>query len=208
MAFRVKSIDSLLSEPQAAGWIDRHGRAPVVAALRDAAAFIRDTMQGAGAPATQDALDTAVMARAAALLDSRAASTLRHVINATGVILHTNLGRAPLGAAALDAMAAAGEGYASVEYDLDAGARGRRDVHAEPLIRELTGAEAAVAVNNNAAATLLVLTALASGREVLVSRGELVEIGGGFRVPDVMAQSGALLREVGTTNKTRASLPV
>src|SRR5207237_9182972 len=96
-------------------------------------------------------------------------------------------------------------GYSSLEYDVARGGRGRRDVHAEALLRRLTGAEAAVVVNNNAAATLLILAALASGREVIVSRGELVEIGGGFRVPDVMAQSGAVLREVGTTNKTRAS---
>jgi L-seryl-tRNA(Ser) seleniumtransferase len=119
--------------------------------------------------------------------------------------VHTNLGRAPLAAAAIDRVAAVARGYASLEYDLARGARGRRDVHAEALLCRLTGAEAAVVVNNNAAATLIVLAALAAGREVLVSRGELVEIGGGFRVPDVMAQSGALLREVGTTNKTRAA---
>jgi L-seryl-tRNA(Ser) seleniumtransferase len=127
------------------------------------------------------------------------------VINATGVIIHTNLGRAPLAAAAIARVVEVAGGYASLEYDLGRGARGRRDVHAEALLRRLTGAEAAVVVNNNAAATMIVLAALAAGREVIVSRGELVEIGGGFRVPDVMAQSGATLREVGTTNKTRAS---
>src|SRR3989449_3994155 len=127
------------------------------------------------------------------------------VINASGVIIHTNLGRAPLPEAAIDHVAAVARGYASLEYDLDRGTRGRRDVHAEALLCRLTGAEAAVVVNNNAAATMILLAAVAAGREVIVSRGELVEIGGGFRVPDVMAQSGAVLREVGTTNKTRAA---
>ena len=131
--------------------------------------------------------------------------SLVRVINATGVIVHTNLGRAPLGAAAIDRIAEIAAGYANLEYDLESGSRGRRDVHAEKLIARLTGAESALVVNNNAAAMLLVLAALAYGREVIISRGELVEIGGAFRVPDVMAQSGALLREVGTTNRTRAS---
>src|SRR2546422_5822750 len=127
------------------------------------------------------------------------------VINASGVIIHTNLGRAPLASSAIDRVADVARGYSSLEYDLGRGARGTRDVHAEALLCRLTGADAAVVVNNNAAATMIVLAALAAGREVIVSRGELVEIGGGFRVPDVMAQSGAVLREVGTTNKTRAA---
>ena len=198
---RISSIDALLGREASRAWIAAHGRAAVVAALREAAADVR--ADGIG-DAAGDA-DARVMAQAAETLGRRAQSSLRRVINATGVILHTNLGRAPLSAAALSAMSATGDGYAPVEYDLEAGGRGRRDAHAEPLLRELTGAGAAVAVNNNAAAALLVLTALAAGREVIVSRGELVEIGGGFRVPDVMAQSGALLREVGTTNKTRAA---
>jgi L-seryl-tRNA(Ser) seleniumtransferase len=141
-----------------------------------------------------------VPARLAAL----ASPSLRPVINATGVIVHTNLGRAPLPQAALARVAALG-GYSNLEYDLAAGQRGRRDVHAERLLCRLTGAEAAVVVNNNAAGTLVTLAALAAGREVIISRGELVEIGGAFRVPDVMAQSGAILREVGTTNRTRAA---
>ena len=202
---RISSIDALLAREDSRAWIAQHGRPAVVAALREAAAAVRAELVKGGDPAAQDAIDTRVAALASTRLAARAQSSLRPVINATGVVLHTNLGRSPLGRAALDRIAGAGASYTSVEYDLDAGARGRRDVHAEPLIRELTGAEAAVAVNNNAAATLLVLTALAAGREVIVSRGELVEIGGGFRVPDVMAQSGAILREVGTTNKTRAS---
>ena len=127
------------------------------------------------------------------------------MINATGVILHTNLGRAPLADAALDRIIAIARGYSSLEYDVSGGQRGRRDAHTEPVLCRLTGAEAALVVNNNAAGTMLVLASIAAGREVIVSRGELVEIGGGFRVPDVMAQSGALLREVGTTNKTRAA---
>jgi L-seryl-tRNA(Ser) seleniumtransferase len=126
------------------------------------------------------------------------------VINATGVIIHTNLGRAPLADAARARVLELGGGYTNLEYDLERGIRGSRAVHAELLLTRITGAEAAAVVNNNAGATLLVLAALAGGREVIISRGELVEIGGGFRVPDVLAQSGAILREVGTTNRTRA----
>jgi len=154
---------------------------------------------------TFDDLAAAIESAAASRLARESAFSLRPVINATGVIVHTNLGRAPLSAAAVARVLDVASGYSNLEYDLEAGARGRRDVHAERLICRLTGAEAACVVNNNAAATLLTLAALAAGREVLVSRGELVEIGGGFRVPDVMAQSGAMLREVGTTNRTRVA---
>jgi L-seryl-tRNA(Ser) seleniumtransferase len=128
--------------------------------------------------------------------------SLRPVINATGVIIHTNLGRAPLSGAAIEAMAAVSRGYSNLEYDLEAGERGSRSTHLESALRQLTGAEAAIAVNNNASALLLTLTALAAGRGVIVSRGQAVEIGGGFRIPDVMRQSGAILIEVGTTNRT------
>jgi L-seryl-tRNA(Ser) seleniumtransferase len=130
---------------------------------------------------------------------------LRPVINATGVVIHTNLGRAPLSADALAAAAAAAAGYANLEYDLEAGSRGSRHQLVDDLLRRLTAAEDALVVNNNAAALLLVLSALAQGREVVISRGQLVEIGGGFRIPDILRQSGASLVEVGTTNRTYAA---
>jgi L-seryl-tRNA(Ser) seleniumtransferase len=145
---------------------------------------------------------------AARLQDELAAARtphLRRVINATGVIVHTNLGRAPLAEAALDRVREVAQGYSNLEYDLAAGGRGSRQEHVAVSLRRLTGAEAALVVNNNAAAVLLALAALAEGREVLVSRGELIEIGDGFRIPDVLERSGARLREVGTTNRTRAA---
>jgi L-seryl-tRNA(Ser) seleniumtransferase len=133
------------------------------------------------------------------------APRLRRVLNATGVIVHTNLGRAPLADAAVARVAEVAGGYSNLEYDLHTGARGSRQDHAAAILRRLTGAEAALVVNNNAAAVLLALAALAEGRDVLVSRGELIEIGDGFRIPDVLARSGARLVEVGTTNRTRAA---
>jgi L-seryl-tRNA(Ser) seleniumtransferase len=135
-------------------------------------------------------------------LESLIAPTLLPVINATGVIVHTNLGRAPLSQSSISAVQEVAAGYSNLEYDLEAGERGSRTVHAAVQLQRLTGAESALVVNNNAAAVLLMLTALCQGREVIISRGQLVEIGGGFRVPDVMAQSGAHLVEVGTTNRT------
>ena len=133
------------------------------------------------------------------------APSLRRVLNATGVIVHTNLGRAPLAEEALARVVEAGRGYSNLEYDVAEGARGSRQDHVAPILRRLTGAEAALVVNNNAGAVLLALAALAEGREVVVSRGELIEIGDGFRIPDVLARSGARLVEVGTTNRTRAA---
>jgi L-seryl-tRNA(Ser) seleniumtransferase len=130
---------------------------------------------------------------------------LRRVLNATGVLVHTNLGRSPLADEALDRVVASARGYSNLEYDLASGTRGSRQDHVAAILRRLTGAESALVVNNNAAAVMLALAALAEGREVLVSRGELIEIGDGFRIPDVLARSGARLREVGTTNRTRAT---
>jgi len=186
--------------------VARFGRDATVEALRAAADVMRSEMAGgASPPASADAAGTRLERDAAAWLAGAHRASLVRVLNATGVIIHTNLGRAPLADPAIDAIARLGRGYTNLEYDLAKGGRGARDVHAESLLCRLTGAEAAVVVNNCAAATLLVLAALARGRDVLVSRGELVEIGGGFRVPDVMAQSGARLREVGTTNRTRVN---
>ncbi len=138
-------------------------------------------------------------------LDSARAPHLRRVVNATGVIVHTNLGRAPLAEAALDRIRDIARGYSNLEYDIAAGGRGSRQDHVTTMLQGLTGAEAGIVVNNNAAAVMLALAALAEGRDVLVSRGELIEIGDGFRIPDVLERSGARLREVGTTNRTRAA---
>ncbi|MBI2833517.1 MAG: L-seryl-tRNA(Sec) selenium transferase [Acidobacteria bacterium] len=210
----IPSIDQLRQRHGVRALESTYGRDAVVDALRDATGTLRQQLASDGAlggtlpPDLDDAtnrLSDLIERDTRARLANTFAGSLRPVINATGVIVHTNLGRAPLAQAALDRIAAIASGYGNLEYDLERGGRGRRDVHAERLLVRLTGAQAAVVVNNNAAATLLALAALASGREVVVSRGELVEIGGGFRVPDVMAQSGAILREVGTTNRTRAA---
>src|SRR4051794_11128239 len=146
-----------------------------------------------------------LQAQLARELEGLRRARLRRTINATGVVVHTNLGRAPLAEEALDQLVRTARGYSNLEYDLDSGARGSRQDHVAGILRRLTGAEAALVVNNNAAAVMLALAALAEGREVLVSRGELIEIGDGFRIPDVLARSGARLREVGTTNRTRAA---
>jgi len=202
------SIDLLLQRPAVQQLAARHGHDATVTALRTALAAARAALSAstsAAAGADREALAAALADDAATRLDAEARGSLRPVINATGVVIHTNLGRAPLAETALTRLAAVAGGYATLEYDLEAGTRGSRAVHAEGLLTAITGAEAAVVVNNNAAAMLLLLAGLARGREVVISRGELVEIGGGFRVPDVMAQSGALLREVGTTNRTRLS---
>jgi L-seryl-tRNA(Ser) seleniumtransferase len=160
----------------------------------------RRAIAGGAASPTTDQLIGATLARAHAAQQP----SLRPLINATGVIIQTNLGRAPLSQAALRAMREVGSGYSNLEYDLQAGQRGSRSAHLAELLCRLTGAEAALAVNNNAAAIYLALSALAAGREVIVSRGQAVEIGGGFRIPDVLRQSGATLAEVGTTNRTYA----
>ena len=184
------SVDALLAD--ASELVATYGRPAAVDALRAALAEARAA--GEARPAER------LLARAGELLGRP--PSLRPVLNATGVIVHTNLGRAPLAAPALDRARAVAAGYANLEYDLDAGARGSRHDHLGGLLSELTGAETGMAVNNNAAAVLLSLAALATGREVIISRGELIEIGDGFRIPDILAQSGARLVEVGTTNRT------
>src|ERR687887_1247855 len=169
-----------------------------VDAARAVLARARETIAAGGSPEDLDAL---LRAEVRALRAPR----LRRVLNATGVLVHTNLGRAPLAEHALERVVEAARGYSNLEYELAEGRRGSRQEHVAAALRRLTGAEAALVVNNNAAAVLLALAALAEGREVVVSRGELIEIGDGFRIPDVLARSGARLREVGTTNRTRAS---
>ena len=191
------AVGVVLARPAAREAIARHGHAVVARAGREAIADARKLF-AAGMKA--EVSDADVVQRAAAI----ARGSLRSVINATGVIVHTNLGRAPLADEAVEAMNEVARGYTSLEYDLEKGARGERHGHARELLLELTGADDAVVVNNNAGAVLLALAATARGREVIVSRGELVEIGGGFRIPDVLAQSGAKLVEVGTTNRTHA----
>jgi L-seryl-tRNA(Ser) seleniumtransferase len=198
----IPSIDLLRQRGGVRALEARHGADATVDALRAGADALRGRI--AGGEQVTDAAGT-VEALAAGALDAQVRGSLRPVINATGVVIHTNLGRAPLAEAAIERLTAIARGYSNLEYDLAAGGRGSRTVHAESLLTAITGAEAAIVVNNNAAATLLILTGLAAGREVVISRGELVEIGGGFRVPDVMRQSGAVLREVGTTNRTRVN---
>jgi L-seryl-tRNA(Ser) seleniumtransferase len=171
-------------------------------AIRAARAEVERAREAVHAGGTAPSEKELVSAAATRLADLRRPS-LRRVINATGVVLHTNLGRAPLAPEAVARVADAAAGYSNLEYDLETGRRGSRGAHVDALLRELSGAEAALAVNNNAAAVLLALSALVGEGEVLVSRGELVEIGGSFRIPDILAQSGATLVEVGTTNRTR-----
>jgi len=195
---KLPSVDRLLQVPGVAEAMAEYGRSLTTDAVRETLAEAREAvLAGEPCPALQK-LAGEVRRRLARIVRP----TLRPAINATGVIIHTNLGRAPLSEAARRAMVEAGTGYSNLEYDLQAGRRGSRYYHAEDLLCRLTGAEAALVVNNNAGAVLLALTALARGREVIISRGQLIEIGGGFRIPEVMAQSGARLVEVGTTNRT------
>ncbi len=199
----IPSIERLLQRDAVRQLEERFGRQAVVAALRAEAAAVRARLADPDAARPDgDTVARRIEAGLARRVHAALSPSLRPVINATGVIVHTNLGRAPLAPAAVARIAAVA-GYSNLEFDLTAGARGSRSVHARALLQRLTGAEDAAVVNNNAAAVLLTLTALAAGREVIVSRGELVEIGGGFRIPDVLRQSGAQLREVGTTNRTR-----
>jgi len=195
---QLPSVDRLVASDDLRAAVAEHGRALVADVVRELLADARSAV-----PAGEPVPDQEALARATVrALDELRRGTLYPVINATGVIIHTNLGRAPLSTAAIRAMQAVASGYSSLEYDLEAGERGSRYLHAEKLLRRLTGAEAALAMNNNAGAVFLVLSVLAQGREVIISRGQLVEIGGGFRIPDVLRQSGARLVEVGTTNRT------
>ncbi len=177
--------------------------AAVTAAVRRTLDALRESVLSGEAPEIPET--AALCALAAETVRRAEMPSLRPVINATGVVLHTNLGRARLSGRAAKAAADAAEHYSTLEYDVESGGRGLRNAHVEELLCQLTGAESALVVNNNAAAVLLLLTALTAGGEVVVSRGELVEIGGSFRVPEIMSACGATLREVGTTNKTRAA---
>ena len=190
------SVDQLLADLR----LPRDAGAELATAVAREALDAARARIGAGqaAPSPDE-----IMADASARLAEELRPPIRALINATGVIIHTNLGRAPLAEEAVEAMAAASRGYSNLEYDAASGRRGSRQALLEPLLCRITGAEAAMAVNNNASAVLLALAALAAGKEVIVSRGQLVEIGGGFRIPDVMRQSRAKLVEVGTTNRTR-----
>jgi L-seryl-tRNA(Ser) seleniumtransferase len=202
---RIPSIDRLLAEEQAAPLLARYARPQVVEALREAAEAWREALRsGNGREWLQDG-EAALWRRAGRWLESQEEPSLRPAINATGVVLHTGLGRAVLARAAVEAMAAAAGAHSLLEVDQESGERGSRQEHVRDLLCRLTGAEDALTVNNNAAAVLLSIAALAAGREVVIARGQLVEIGGSFRIPDVIGQSGARLVEVGTTNKVRLS---
>jgi L-seryl-tRNA(Ser) seleniumtransferase len=200
---QLPSVDELLLRPRVAGLGEKLERGFLVEMVRGVLAQLRREIVSAE-PLEESHLGAeAIELRVARSVEQALAPSLRGVINASGVILHTNLGRAPLPAAILEEFRQTATQYSNLEYDVAAGARGKRDVHTSWLIERLTGAEGAIVVNNCAAAVLVTLAALARGGEVIVSRGELIEIGDGFRIPEIMEQSGAVLREVGTTNRTR-----
>ena len=191
------SVEEILQSESGKKFISDYGRPLTLQVIRSTLDEVRRRYQE-GTPVPDE---VALLARMEDRLGSWTRMTLVAVINATGVVLHTNLGRAPLSRAALQAIQELSQGYANLEYDLEKGQRGSRTVHAEDLLRQITGAEAAMVVNNNASAVMLILTALARRKSVLIARSQLVEIGGGFRIPDVMRQSGARLLEVGATNR-------
>jgi L-seryl-tRNA(Ser) seleniumtransferase len=193
------SVDRLLSHASMAPLLARFSRELVTRQVRQVLGELRTSLRQGTAV---DLDDTSILARLAQRLESASAPRLTRVINATGTVLHTNLGRAVLPRAAIDAVTQAAGQTVNLEYDLALGTRGRREHLVERLLLDLTGAEAATVVNNNAAAVLVALNTIANGREVIVSRGELIEIGGAFRIPEIMEKSGAILREVGTTNRT------
>lgn len=198
---QIPKVDRILEWDGLKPLLDRHPRPTVLAAVRSILDAARaEVRQGTAVAA--DLAEAAMTSRIVRELERSTAPSLRRVVNGTGVVIHTNLGRSPLAAPARPLLDSIAYGYSNLEFDLERGERGSRYAHVERLLCELTGAEAALVVNNNAAAVLLALSALATSKEVIVSRGELVEIGGSFRIPDVMRQSGAILREVGTTNRT------
>jgi len=199
---RVPSVDQMLLEPDVRDLEQRHGRPLVRAQLRRLLEELRGTASAGDEGAFAARLDS-LAADLRTRVRLAAAPSLVPVINATGVVVHTNLGRAPLPAEAAERVALIAGSYSNLEYELERGARGNREVHAETRLRRMLGCEAVVVVNNNAAAVMLAVNTFAEGREAIVSRGELVEIGGSFRVPDVLRKGGARLREVGTTNRTR-----
>src|SRR5207247_10317911 len=200
---QIPAVDQVLLRPLIAAWVDRTGRSLVVSEIQALLQEVRD-----GIRSGDETYDRAIgMDNLELILDQRLRARLcpqlPPVINATGVILHTSLGRAPLSTGAQESLSAVSGHYANLEFDLATGARSHRDKLLGRLLGEIRGSEAATVVNNNAAAVFLILNTLAPGKEVVVSRGELIEIGGSFRIPDILARSGAVLREVGTTNKTR-----
>jgi len=195
---RIPKVDRLLAHPAADAWLRTYRRPLLLRAIRTVLDDLRVELRaGAGIPGLP-----VIIERIGTALQRLDAPHLRRVVNGTGTVINTNLGRSPLPPKVAAMLLETATHYSNLEFDLSAGERGERYSHVEPLICEITGAEAAIVVNNNAAALLLALAAMARGREVVVSRGELVEIGGSFRIPDVMEQSGAILREVGTTNRT------
>ncbi|MBA2379572.1 MAG: L-seryl-tRNA(Sec) selenium transferase [Blastocatellia bacterium] len=201
----IPSIDLVINDSRIAAAASEHGRDAVAGCARIAVEHLRTRVIDGNLKADRTSLLSSAVAEVLEILYRADFKMVQHVINATGVVIHTNLGRAPLSAAAAEASARAGRNYVNVELDIATGGRGKRGHYAEELLCELTGAESAAIVNNCAAAAFLVLAVHAAGGEVIISRGELVEIGGDFRVPDVLARSGAHLREVGTTNRTKTA---
>ena len=202
---RIPSIDVLLQQPSLESYVKKYSPAIVKSALQKGAQHIRTRIPGMNSDTNREELMNQILLFAIKSLESLDRPRMRTVINATGVILHTGLGRAPLSQAAQENVRQIMSGYCNLEIDLETGKRGERNDHIAPLIRQLTGAQDAVMVNNNAAAVFLSLNTLAFGKEAIISRGELIEIGGAFRMPDIMQQSGTIMREVGTTNKTKLS---
>ena len=200
---KIPKIDEVLRDERLIFFMEKMPRSLVVEAVREEISALRDEILEGTVTGVKR---TSQIARAAEeRLKGKQKRNLRRVINATGVVLHTNLGRANLSERAVKAVEEAARNYSNLEYDVKKGTRGSRHTHVEDIIKKVTGAQAAMVVNNNAAATMLCLSALARGKEVIVSRGELVEIGGSFRIPEIMEESGAILKDIGTTNKTKVS---